>query len=558
MALIHEHELHYRCSFDLTSPNGIERTWANLVRLVRSWISGRILSEQTSAALGGRWFCVGGEWRPPKQSKILVKTERCIGQGKDLAPQSWAIRFEHPDSQIGARQWRTDIGITVIERNRVAFSLSTIHWLHAGYIGQEPPEPTPTAPRIVSDVLNCKSWEAHSGSEKLGTVPSLLRDGKAKLLVSHLEDVRRTCPIVLIAKYFATGTELLDPRRVARLLAGAAVVWESESSWVDKELEQALTRPFSCWNGMVRVYQSRVNLKAPSDSRRHRYFDKDDIEVLGVAKVEELLVRGVVRRSRPSAVIGVLTVEDVQAKQAQTRFAEELKRAGRGSQELASLLEHEVERLTGTIKEKDEDIALLQEYGEDADELRVEVARLKYEHGQALGRARGAETVSSALAAQASLLRNLDHLPATVPDVLELIGKIYSERMVFTGKALESAKKATLKNPNVAWACLRSMATLLYDLHFEQQLPFREVAQKFRDSTGFELAIGESETTKKHKKLGAMRKDVYKGEEIDISPHVKHGTSPGNALRVHYFVHPEDRLLVIGHCGDHLDTVRTN
>jgi hypothetical protein len=102
------------------------------------------------------------------------------------------------------------------------------------------------------------------------------------------------------------------------------------------------------------------------------------------------------------------------------------------------------------------------------------------------------------------------------------------------------------------------MATLLYDLHFQQQLPFREVAQKFRDSTGFELAVGESQTTKKHKKLGAMRKDFYKGEEIDISPHVKHGTSPGSILRVHYFVHQKEKLLVIGHCGDHLDTVRTN
>ena len=183
MAVVHEHELHYRCSFDLTSPNAIERTWGEVVRSVRSWISGRFPSEQASAALGGKWFFVGGEWRPPKQSKILVKTERCVGQGNDLAPQWWAIRFEHPDSQVGARQWRTDIGVTVGEGNRVAFSLSTIHWLHAGYIGQEPPEPTPTAPRIVSDVLNHKSWEAHSGSEKLGTIPFLLREGNTKVAI---------------------------------------------------------------------------------------------------------------------------------------------------------------------------------------------------------------------------------------------------------------------------------------------------------------------------------------------------------------------------------------
>lgn len=558
MAILHEHELHYRCNFDLTSPKAVEQTWGELARLVRSWISARFTSDQAFTALGGKWFFVGGEWRPPKQSRAIVRTERCTGQGNDLAPQWWAIRLEHPDSEIGVRQWRTDIGITVKEDNRFVFSLSVIHWLLPGYIGEEPPDPVPTAPRIVSDVLKHKSWEAHSGSEKLETIPLLLRDGDGKVLVPHLENTQRACPLVLVAKDFATGEALVDPRRLARLLAGAAVVWESESSWVDKELEQLLGRAFSCWNGMVRAYQSRVNLKSPSDARRHRYFDKGDIETLGVPKVEELLVRGVVRRSKSIGFSGITTIEDVQSKQAQTRFAEELKRAARGSQEWTALLEQEVERLTSSVKERDAEIALLQEYGEDADELREEVARLRYEHTQAVNRAQEAESVRSALVAQASLLSKLDHLPASMTEVLELIAKIYPDRIVFTDKAFESAKNATLKNLNVAWKCLRTMSTVLYDLHFQQTLPFRDVAQRFRDSTGFELAIGESETTKKHRKLGAMRRDVYKGEEIDVSPHVKHGTSPGNVLRVHYYVHLKDKMLVVGHCGDHLDTIRTN
>jgi len=558
VAVLHEHELHYRCGFHLTSPKPTERVWGELIGLVRSCITSLYPSQHATPALGGKWFFVGGEWRPPKQSRALVKTERCIGKGSDLAPQWWAIRLEHPDSQIGVRQWRTDIGITASEDNRLTFSLSTIHWLLAGYIGEEPPDPVPTAPRIVSDVLNHKSWETYSGSEKLGTIPFLLRDGNANVLVPHLENPNRICPLVLVAKDFATGETLVDPRKLARLLAGAAVVWESESSWVDKELEQLLSRAFSCWNGMVRAYQPRVNLKSVADARRHRYFDKEDIETLGVAKVEELLVRGVVRRSRSIGFSGITTIEDIHSKQAQTRFAEELKRAARGSQEWTTLLEQEVERLTSRIKEKDEEITLLQEYGEDADELRDEVARLRYEHGQAVGRAQEAESVRSALATQASLLRNLDHLPASMPEVLELIEKIYPDRIIFTDKARESAKDANLKNLNVAWKCLKSMTTVLYDLHFLQKLPFRDVAQRFRDSTGFELAIGESETTKKQKKLGAMRKDVYKGEEIDVSPHVKHGTSPGNILRVHYYADPKDKLLVVGHCGDHLDTVRTN
>jgi len=557
VAILHEHELHYRCNFDLVSSRPVEKTWGELVRLIRSWISERNVPRDSLLAFGAKWFFVGGEWRAPKVSRLFAKTERCVGQGSDLAPQWWAIRFEHPDGEVSVRQWRTDIGIAVNE-GRLAFSLSTIHWLQAGFIGREPLEPTPTAPRIISDVLNSKSWTAQSGSERLRTTPFLLRDASPEVLLPHLEDPNRSCPLVLLAKDFATGNSLIDPRRLTRLLAGAAVVWESESSWIDKELEQRLGKTFSCWNGMVRAYQPRVNIKSPSDARRHRYFDKHDIETLGVAKVEELLVRGIVRRSRSIGFSGITTIEDVHAKQAQTRFADELKRAARGSQEWTTLLEQEVERMTAMVKAKDEEIVFLQEYGEDADELRNEVARLRFEHGQALARAQEAESVRSALAAQTSLLRNLDRLPSSVPEVLELIEKIYPDRIAFTDRARESAKNATLRNPDIAWRCLRSMSTVLYELHFQQKLPFRDVIQRFRDSTGFELTIGESETTRKHKKLGPLRKTLYKGEAIDVSPHVKHGTSPGNILRVHYYAHPQEKLLVVGHCGDHLDTVRTN
>ena len=330
---------------------------------------------------------------------------------------------------------------------------------------------------------------------------------------------------------------------------------------MDKELEQLLGR-FSCWNGMVRVYQPQVDLKSVADAKRHRFFDKREIQSLGVDKVEELLVRGVVRRSRILMASGITTVEDVQSKQAEIRFAERLKRAERGSQEWVELLDHEVERLTSELKErdqklkdKDDEIGFCRELAEDTDD---QLARLRYEHEQAVARANEAESVRSALSAQAALLYNLDDLPSSVLGVVELAERIYADRIVFTEKARKSAKEATLKNFNIAWRCLKAMATTLHGLHFRERLPFREIIQRFRASTGFELAVGESETTRKHKHLGALRKDVYKGESIDIGAHVKRGTSPGNTLRVHYCAYAKDRLLVVGHCGDHLDTVRTN
>lgn len=562
MAVPFEHDLHYRCNFELHFEKPNPRAWGSVVRTIRKWILSHFPEEQPNPALRGRWFYIGGEWKGRKQPRIFLKTSQCIGSGSQDVPQWWAVRFEHPDSEVGARQWRTDIGITITDERKYVFSLSTIHWLAPGFIGQEPPDPVPTAPKIVAEVLNSKYWTARAGSERLTPFPFLLRDGTTDVLLQHLEDDNRACPLVLVAKDFSTGNTLLDPRRLARLLAGAAVVWESESSWVDKELEQKLGREFSCWNGMVRVYKPHVNLKSASGARRHRYFDKEDILSIGVSKVEELLVRGIVRRSRMAGSHGIATLEDVQGKLAETRFAEELKRAKRGSQEWTELLEQEVERLTAINKEYNEKMEVFEEIAGDADaqrdELQGQVARSKFLYQQAEARAIEAESARASLEGQVSLWKNLEELPDSVTGVLELIEKAYPNRIVFTERAKESAREAKLKNINIAWKCLRAMATNLYDLHFQDKLPMRELAKRFQDLTGFELAVGESETTKKQKRLSALRTDTYNGREIDISPHIRYGRSPGNMLRVHYYAHPKDKVIIVGHCGDHLDTVRTN
>jgi hypothetical protein len=99
MAVLHEHEIHYRCNFELIPSKPTERAWGELVRLVRSWISGRIVPERLNPVFGGKWFFVGGEWRAPKLSRLFARTDRCVGAGNELVPQCWALRFEHPDAE---------------------------------------------------------------------------------------------------------------------------------------------------------------------------------------------------------------------------------------------------------------------------------------------------------------------------------------------------------------------------------------------------------------------------------------------------------------------------
>ena len=54
----------------------------------------------------------------------------------------------------------------------------------------------------------------------------------------------------------------------------------------------------------------------------------------------------------------------------------------------------------------------------------------------------------------------------------------------------------------------------------------------------------------------ALRKIVHNGKERDITPHVKAGNK-ARLLRVHFCVDQDEKQIIIGHCGDHLDTYGT-
>jgi hypothetical protein len=58
------------------------------------------------------------------------------------------------------------------------------------------------------------------------------------------------------------------------------------------------------------------------------------------------------------------------------------------------------------------------------------------------------------------------------------------------------------------------------------------------------------------RKLMALRKRHYEGQELDFSPHAKLQKG-GKDLRVHFYADHTRKLIVIGHCGDHLKTAGT-
>lgn len=549
MGLSIDHHLHFKCTFTLVPKPGVSTKWSDVPYAIRRWIGNRVEARQ---GFHGPWYFLGGTWRPAGDKRFLVQSARHIGDGSETAPQYWSVRYEHADDQIPARQWRTDVGVTTSPDMSVSISLSTIHWIQPGFIGREPDPPVPSAPGIVSMLLRDPRWYAWAGTEQIVLGPRHVKEGKGDRFRDRLFDSGRTVPLVLVSKSFQSGTSLIDAARLARLLAGSAVVYESESSLVDKELDYLLDADYRCWNGRVQVYQPGIAPDRPGDSRRHRYFTPDEIVSLGANTVEDFLVRGIVRRSQLLHQVAVTTVEDIRSK-IQAAHLEELRASAPGTKDWIEALEADNKRLSDELlASRNEAEAWLSEV-ERLQTMEEEVRVMEFRIRSANEEADRTKQRVAALEPQARVLSELDAFPASIPEVIGMVQRVFPGRLYFTDRALDDARKCKLRDSNVAWQCLRAMATELHRLHFVDGLPMREVVRQFENLVPFKLAATESETTRNNKRLAMQRRGLYKGQEREFNAHVKAGRDPGNTLRVHYLVDDEDNVLVIDRCVDHLD-----
>jgi hypothetical protein len=559
MASPHSYQLHFACSFDLAPVESGTESWSELAKIVRQW-----LVKKTNAYedLGKQWFFLGGRrWRPQPRSRVLVATERVIGKGSDTAPEFWVARYEHPCDDVAFRQWRTDIGLSMLADGRYSVSLATTHWILPEYVGEDPPTPLPTSPAIVSMLLSSRRWTPRAGSEPLAIRPRILRAGEGAIFHARLVDPQRRCPIILVTLDSVTAQPKVDAGRLTRLLAGAASVYVADSADLVEELSYLLPWSHRCTHGMLRIYQANTRFELQDDSRRHRFFTSQRIDVDTPAVVENVVVKALVRQSRTVNADGVTSIEDVISKQQTLRLLELRSRADTQSDQ--ALVELQNSYITLLETERD---GLLNERRDlqDAVEL-LDLEKEESKENLAGVQAERDSFRTRALRAEAQVGRLEERLAGSVPEsvpvsvagVLAEIRRLVPDRIAVTDQGLRSAQRATFKDLSIAWSCLRSMALDLHDLVFGEEEYPGTLEQAFHERTGFELALTENKNTKRDKKLMALRTQKWSSKEIDITPHVKHGNREPRCLRVHYYADHERRLIVIGHCGDHLDTYGT-
>ena len=175
------------------------------------------------------------------QSGLKITTVRNIGTGSENFPEFWAVQLEEPCKEYpGIRRWKTDIGVTALENDRIELSLIVSYIIKAGYIGEDPSVPVSTTPGIVSKLLSSKNWHAYAGDEQLFCYPVILHVGEVPAFVELLKSASRICPIVYVSCGYYSNEALIDAHAMAKVLAGNALVYLAESNHLDKEIEYFL------------------------------------------------------------------------------------------------------------------------------------------------------------------------------------------------------------------------------------------------------------------------------------------------------------------------------
>lgn len=268
-----------------------------------------------------------------------------------------------------------------------------------------------------------------------------------------------------------------------------------------------------------------------------------DVEWARSSRASEELSRRL-EEMRASSLIGKPVGEGAAASE---KRVEELEAELRESQWFLGEYERENASLRGTTAE----------LKSENNELSSENSTLKYRLGSVEDRARSLEAEVGEVRGALEAISAFDRIPSTLSDLLDFVEGIWPSRIVVLDEARSSSQSFN-GDLNEEWQIIRSVATVLWSLYFDDDVMSCDVASEYKVKAGYELALTEKKQTKADPKKMSERRRWYKGAEIDITPHIKgKNKNPKLAFRLHYYVDRDDRKIVIGHCGAHLTTSGT-
>ncbi len=562
LRLMKDFRLHYKSFFSIEpdDPAPGQLFWSQVIKTVGGWLYDKYADTRSNKQfLIKPWLFNGGEWQSGLVDvSVETKTLRA-GAALELPPRYWTFRHCYRDREYRQREWQVNIGITSVEVSRFDVVVTYSHCLIPGHFGPEPPPPLPEVPGVLTYLFELPDCRIHLNERPLYSFPQPLFTGHAETLVKMLTDPGRK---TVVAVSYADGPSAieLDLPYLSQLLIANANIYYYDQPAFDQELRHHFPiwyGTYYCPRNAIRIYQPGLNLHDPLDSKRHRYFYFHEYE--RIHDLEDVLFKGLQRRRDQPFSDFVAFREDIFHKEKAVRLRQlgELRALATDKEEYVKLLENEVSLLQGEkeqwaaqVKKKEEELAFSED---ESEELADRIRHLEFDKKQLGEMMTVHDKRRQQYQRQQLAVQHLAKLPTSLGELVAIISELQSARLLFLPEARASAGDTEYDDLNGAWSLLWHMATTLWELRFIEQADLTTLQNEFKARSGYEVTFTEGKHTKLNDRLMAQRLRIYKGREVDMLPHAKIDKG-GRHLRVHFHVDREDQLIVIGHCGDHLET----
>ena len=533
---------HYRARFEVAAADGADAAEA-VKEIVMGWLHAKGLDVPEGAAD----IAVPAGWTAADEPDA-AKAVRFLGlSGAQGA--AWAVEADELDGEFSRRRWHTRIGLAPAGDGGCILNVQVSHYAVNGFFGYQR-NPLPSVPRVVRDILANGKLDVRIGASRVSVEEIYLdADTLKRDFMSSLTDRARCLPIVLMTTDDDGKTPVWDATELASKLVGMATVYVIDMR--DGALVQAFrdllpdrtpAGHYRIGRSAVMIYRPGIDLSGEESLSACTLFTRHRIERYAAGGRDgfiNVLMQGLGRGidARPGDVAGIGDVLWLRSRVESERQGERIERLRADAEaweEIATDQERSYSDATAKV-----------------DELTRTVQRLEGEK-RALERKAAQCAAPSDDDGAARVAECLQSIPRDLTDLLKLARSIWPERIVVLPEAMDSAKSY---DGNLAeeWDIVRSTATALYGLLFEDDGCEGQVADEFQRRTGYELTFSESSATRARADLMKMRERSYGGRTVDISAHIK-GRSQKNTFRLHFYIDRENELIVIGHAGCHMKT----
>lgn len=517
------------------------------IRAIHGWLMDQLGQKCSLADL-----LRSGEWNSDAGRKS-VWLHSYVATGEE--PEMYAWRLKHADDEVSGRQWLVEIGL---KREGDVVDLScTVQTEELSVLITEPV--LASRPRLIKYLLeNLK--DGIDARFAVGTPGVALKTVGAhrdsyRGLLADIERSGRDYPIILISPD-RDGTYLINPPHLQEALLGLAQVVEVDRGFNSWEMEEALGRHFSAWDGAVNLIRTpnregfaRASFALSNEVQEWGQTQADRVAAVLARVTHNTNVPRQRKRIRPDGVARLAMMRRMEQQRQKLRDQSGSERS------MIDLLEQGLAELTEQNRAVQDELdnAKLEclQLQEDKEQLDRDLRTERYKASRVMQQHQAGHSSTVDVSAFVDLASRPGQ--PSPKECLDAIAQAYPSRVVVLDSAYHTARNH--EQFDAGRRLLNLLSRLCTEFIDKLMEGGDELARKcFANS---EYAANESEGTQNNKDMRQRHTFTYKGRSIQMWRHLKIGVADDQrrSIRVYFEWMPDERKIVIGHCGEHLPII---